>query len=238
MNSIYKLSLILSLLFLTTQISAQRSIEQDRRLGNFDAIEVSSGIDVYLSQGNGHELRVVADPDLMDDIVTEVSGNTLRIKMKGRKWSGWNWSKSRESSKVYVTMQDLTELTASGGSDIVSETRFSGDQLAIETSGGSDVELNLKYNQLEARTSGGSDLDLEGTVGVFQVHASGGSDCSAQDLEVTDRCSIYASGGSDTDVTVYGDLQVDASGASDVHVYGDPKNVRQSASGASDVYIK
>jgi len=236
MKSIYNISLFLSFLFLTTQLTAQRTIEQDRRLGNFDAIEVSSGIDVYLSQGNNSSLRVVANPDVIDDIITEVAGNKLRIKMKSK--TGWNWSKNGEVSKVYITMSTLSELTSSGGSDISGETTFKGNQLDIRTSGGSDVEMELDYDEVIARTSGGSDLELEGSVAIFEVHASGGSDCDARSLEVTDRCFIDASGGSDTNITVNGDLKVSASGASDVHVYGDPKNVQQSSSGASDVYIQ
>ena len=47
--------------------------------GHFDQIEVSRGMDVYLAQGQTESVKVQADENLHDIIITKVDGNTLKI---------------------------------------------------------------------------------------------------------------------------------------------------------------
>lgn len=57
-----------------TIISKERTID-----GNFDQIEVSRGLDVYLSQNKTENLIAQADENLHDIIITKVENNVLKI---------------------------------------------------------------------------------------------------------------------------------------------------------------
>ncbi|MBX2816546.1 MAG: DUF2807 domain-containing protein [Saprospiraceae bacterium] len=237
MNQVKSILILAALCNLALGVQAQ-VVKEDRNVGSFDAIEVGGGIDLQMTQGNGHEVRVEAREKDMDNIVTEVSGGTLRIRMKKNTRSNWNWGKNTGQIVVYATFRDLEALKASGGSDVIAKGTIEGDFLEIESSGGSDIELEVRYNAMECNGSGGADLDLGGSVREIRIDASGGSDIEARRLQVTEECIISASGGSDTHITVNGDLDVSASGASDVFIYGNPKHVRKHSSGASDIHMR
>jgi|GEM_PF-6157692 len=54
-------------------------VTEERDISGFNGIKVSSGIDVYLKQGNSEKVRVVADENLHDVIETEVMNGILHI---------------------------------------------------------------------------------------------------------------------------------------------------------------
>lgn len=203
-------------------------IEEKRKVGNFDRVSAASGLDVYITQGNGSSVVVETDENLQDLIKTEVEGNTLKLKVKGS-------ISNAKVMKVHVRMPEVEGIYASGGSDIYGENKFSGDDLEINSSGGSDVRLVLDYRELACNTSGGSDAILEGRVGEARLVSSGGSDIKGKDLRVG-RCKVNSSGGSDIYIHVDEHIEGNASGASDIHLYGNPSHQSVSTSGASDFH--
>ena len=66
----------------STAIAGEREKTETRNVKKFDAIEVSAGIDLFLSMGNRESIKVVADDDIIDNVKTEVRGGTLHVYMK------------------------------------------------------------------------------------------------------------------------------------------------------------
>ena len=62
---------------------------QTRKVSGFNAIDVSAGIDLYITMGNTEEVKVVAANDIIDDIKTEVKDGALHIYMKNKNWLNW-----------------------------------------------------------------------------------------------------------------------------------------------------
>ena len=62
---------------------------EKRKVEGFTSIKVSSGIDLYLSMADSEEVKIVADDDVIDEIITRVEGETLRIYMKKSNWFSW-----------------------------------------------------------------------------------------------------------------------------------------------------
>ena len=203
-------------------------VEKDRNISGFTAIQVSSGVDVHIKQGNSDKVIVKTDDNLQDRIKTELSGGTLKITAKGS-------IRKAKAFDVYITAKDLTEISASSGSDVEGDGTLAFDKLRLNMSSGSDVELSIDAKELHCELSSGSDADLDGKVGKLVVKASGGSDLKAKGLQVQD-CKLRVSGGSDAFVNVNGDLDMEASGASDIHYSGSPSVVHSKASGASDIH--
>jgi len=202
--------------------------KETRAVSDFDAISVGGGIDLYIKQGNKESVTVKASENIIDRLMTEVKNGKLHVYLKKGKYRN-------AKMDVFVVVDDLEELSASGGSDVYGQTPFRADDFKIHASGGSDVEMNLEVGTLECHLSGGSDTDLEGTVEHLHVHASGGSDLEGYDLEAK-NCVIRASGGSDSNILVTESLEVHASGASDVDYKGNPSKTNINSSGSSDVH--
>ncbi|MGI4887376.1 MAG: head GIN domain-containing protein [Janthinobacterium lividum] len=207
----------------TTGALAQQ--RQERPVaGSFEQVESSGGIDVYLTQGPAAAVAVEALPEALSHIVTEVRNGTLSIHWE----QNFSWQKMgsvggfagrQRSVKVYITAPRLTSLSLSGGADAHGQTPLAADDFHIRASGGSDVTLTLQAKSVRAESSGGSDVTLTGKVERQDMHFSGGSDYHGFGLQST-TATINASGGSDADVWVDGELTANASGGSDLHYKG------------------
>jgi hypothetical protein len=191
---------------------------ENRKVKEFNEIKVSAGIDLYLRMGDVEAVRVVADEDIIDEVVTEVKDGTLRIYMKKNNWFNWGGNKTR---KAYVTVKELNAIHASSGSDVKSEGTLKGEDLEIRASSGSDVDIDVLYKNVSLDTSSGSDARISGKTKFFKAEASSGSDIKAGDLE-SKICKVRASSGSDATVSVSDELYAKASSGADIKYYGNP----------------
>jgi hypothetical protein len=210
---------IIAVLGISSVLAGNREETQSRKVTGFNAIKVSTGIDLYLTMGATEEVKIVADDEIIDEIKTEVKDGTLHIYMKQKNWFNWGGNKMR---KAYVTVKELEKLHASSGSDVKTENTIKGERLEVKASSGSDVELDVFYKNFSVDTSSGSDAKLSGKTKTFKAEASSGSDIKAQNLEAQ-ICEAKASSGSDITVKVTDELYARASSGGDIVYYGSPQ---------------
>ncbi|CAN5710257.1 head GIN domain-containing protein [soil metagenome] len=206
---------------------------ESRTVGQFNAIVVSSSIDLFLTQSGTSAVAVSSDDlKFRDLIVTEVKNNTLYIsfKNKGNDWGAKNL-------RAYVAATTLNRIEASGACDVKVEGALKATDLEITLSGSSDFKGQVTAQNLKLNGSGSSDFIINGSATNLRVDVSGASDVKGFDL-VTDFCDASASGASDISITVNKELKVKASGASDVSYKGNAAVKEMSTSGASDVKKK
>ncbi len=55
---------------------------QIRNITSFNAIKVSTGIDLYLKQGNQQKVKIVTDRKNMNNVKTEIKDGILHVYMK------------------------------------------------------------------------------------------------------------------------------------------------------------
>lgn len=228
-------TLIKSSVFLFMVVTSYMSKAQETRnynVKNFNSIGISSGIDLYLTQGNSESVSIKSDAETLKDIVVEQNGENISIKFRdGFKWSGV--FKNRVI-KAYVNFKTLNTLAASGGSDVFTQNQIKTDKLAIRSSGGSDLKLTVVCSELSIQSSGGSDLNLKGKAENMTIQSSGGSDIHAYEL-ITDYAKVQASGGSDVSIYVNKGLEAAASGGGDVSYKGSASLKKTSNSKSGDV---
>lgn len=209
---------------------------QKRDVRGFHDVEISGGVDLYLTQSGEDAVAVSAsDPEVRDRIRTEVSDGVLRIYLDNK---GFHWGNmSNSHMKAYVSCKVLTHLNASGGSDVYLQGVIKADNLKLDLSGGSDLNGKLVIGELSIYQSGGSDSHVSGSANRLFVHASGGSDYHGYDL-ASDNCKVEVSGGSDAYLTVNKELIASASGGSDVHYKGNGVVRESHASGSGSISRK
>jgi hypothetical protein len=229
-----KLLILPLLALLTLAVSGQKTIHDPnaevRSAKNFHAISVSSGIDLYLSQGEEAVAVSARNSDDAKKISVTVEDGVLKI--------GYDWKEklvftSAKGLKAYVSYKTLDRLSASGGSDVVVDGTIKAANFTMSISGGSDFKGKLEAQTVRIDQSGGSDIDISGSADVLKVHASGGSDFDGYDF-TTNKCTAEASGGSDIHITVNQELKAEASGGSDV-LYRGAATVDSNKSGGSSV---
>jgi hypothetical protein len=234
-----KISILLLFIAFVAAAFAQKTINdanaEKRNISGYHAIEVSGGIDLYLSQGNEAVAVSAGSAEHRDRIKTTVENGVLKI------WYEWKSNHVRidwgnRKLKAYVSFKSLDRLRASGGSDVIVDGSISVTKLNMHISGGSDFSGKVELDELQVDASGGSDVSVSGKTSRLMVDASGGSDFSGYQLSA-DICTVEASGGSDIYITVNKELSAQASGGSDVFYKGNGliKNIKTSGSSIKKV---
>ncbi|GAB3499527.1 hypothetical protein GCM10027341_23010 [Spirosoma knui] len=227
-------AIALALFILTGFTTADRDWKKDRAVSGFTGLSVTSGIDVYLTQGSSEKLTLEVKGVEEEDVKSEVKNGVLRlyIDRKGTNW-GMNFGKDRYV-KAYLTFKQLSNLQATGGADVFGQNKLTFNNLNLEASGGSDVKLDLQADELNVSASGGADAILQGTARTLNASGSGGADLDARKL-TAEICNANSSGGSDVYVNATKELSMKASGGSDIYYYGPAKVLAKSESGGSDI---
>jgi hypothetical protein len=188
MKKVFSLMLaVVSLVVGQAQKTIRDANAEVRNVSGFHKIEVSGGINLYLSNGEEAVAVSASDVEVRNRIKTEVKNGVLKIYYDWK--TGVKLNLKNISLKAYVSFKDLDGLSASGGSDVKVDGTIKSDKLNLQLSGGSDFNGRVAVGTLKIDQSGGSDCDLNGTAIDLSIDASGGSDFSGYDL-VTDNC-IY-----------------------------------------------
>ncbi|RZK56877.1 MAG: DUF2807 domain-containing protein [Pedobacter sp.] len=215
---------------LYNQLFAQSS--RNVSVSGFNSIGVSSGINLFLTQGNTENVVIKGDEDVIKDVVVEQKAGNISVKYK----DGINWSRLFKGKviNVYVTFKKLNAIAASGGSDVETEGILKTDNISLAASSGSDMDLDIVCKDATIAISGGADIDLKGSAENMKVSASGGSDVNAFDFKVN-YAQINISGGSDANVYVNKGLTANATGGSDIKYKGNAALKKLSNSKSADI---
>lgn len=242
--------------------------EQEHDVSDFVNINVRDGVDLFITQGDKIKVVVKSDENLHDLIKTEVSDNTLRIfiegNIRGAKYldvyitvidlESLKVSDGSDVKTLSLLKLDNLSVECNDGSDI--DLKLEAKQFACELSDGSDadiegviskisfdaddgsdIEAEIICDELVCELNEGSDIDLKGVAKYVNIKAKQGSDISAFNLKVEDF-SLKLYEGSDAYIFVTKNLDITATGGSDVSVKGNPANRNINVDDGSDLSFK
>ncbi|MGF6850011.1 hypothetical protein QFZ51_005246 [Chitinophaga sp. W3I9] len=202
--------------------------EESRNASAFTDISTSGVYKVIIEQGNTHSIRVEAEDNLLPYIQTDIAGDELTIHTK----KGYNIQPTKEI-KVYITLQKVDKLSASGAGGFTSKGKLTSDRIQLRFSGAAGADLDIRTHELKVGVSGASNIVLKGNTDKADYGISGSADISALDL-ATDDAKIGISGTGKADVFVQKKLEIGISGMGKVKYKGEP-NVTQSVSGMGKI---
>lgn len=210
-------------------ISGNGNVEEEYRdVDGFTGVHVSTGIDVYLSEGNEFEVTVEADENLLEVILTEVKGDMLVVKT-----DRVNIRRAR-SKKVHVTLPELTELRISSAGDIEGQTPFTCDDLRLSISSAGDLSLEVDADRIDLSISSSGDCRLSGSANEFDVSLSSAGDLNANDL-IAKKVEVDVSSAGDARVHATEEISMNASSAGNIYYSGDARVVHSRSSSAGDI---
>ncbi|MEP0987869.1 head GIN domain-containing protein [Ekhidna sp.] len=223
--------------------------EETRSLSSFSRISAHEGIDVYITEGSKEEARIVSENVDLEDVLTEVSGDRLKIHLDGNNWKNVD-------VEVYVTYTSLNGISASSaasltaknpidanGSDFDVDVSSAGDiiaeienadELSVDASSSGDARLKVEANEIEANVSSAGDIDISGTAKYQDIEASSSGDYDGYDLE-SDEAEASASSGGSVKVNVSSKLDARASSGGSVRYKGSPTYLDASSSSGGSV---
>lgn len=206
-------------------------IEETRDVSGFSGVHASTGIDVYLSEGDDFSVKVEADENLMEVILTELNGDMLVIKTDRVN------IRSAKSKKVYVTLPELDELKISSAGDCDGQTPFHCNDLRISISSAGDLSLEVEAESINLDISSSGDAKIWGSTGEFDVSLSSAGDLDAFDL-IADKVDVSVSSAGDARVHANEEISMDASSAGNIYWKGDAEVLHSRSSSAGDIVRK
>jgi viroplasmin and RNaseH domain-containing protein len=201
---------------------------ESREINNFRAIEVSGAIKVLFKQDSVISAKVEADENLQEYVEVYMEKNSIIIEPA----SGYNLRPSK-SIRVYISGPKIEYFQVSGASSITTENKITTEELAIDLSGASDADVEVKSPKISAELSGASSVFMSGETKDFRVDCSGASKAKCFEL-LTETTYVDLSGASDAQV--FASIKIDAhiSGAADLKYKGNA-TVTQDVSGAGSI---
>ncbi|MEM9326443.1 MAG: head GIN domain-containing protein [Bacteroidota bacterium] len=212
-------------LFLAFLVHAQD--KETRRLDSFDGISVGEAIDVEITRGDKEEAVVEVYGTDASNVVTDVFGGRLRIRMARGNWKNVD-------VKVYVTYKEINEIDVSSAADLETANLLVAEKLEVEVSSAGDAKLSVQVGELEVRVSSAGDLTMEGSAEEQYVRVSSSGDYDAYDLR-SKMAEVDASSSGDARVFVETELEADASSSGSVYYRGNPTKVYADSSSGGRV---
>jgi hypothetical protein len=206
-------------------VTEDRSTKED-----FTKIKVSTGLDLYISQGSKNQITVEADENLQEIIRTEVNDGILKIYSKKNIWKA-------KARKVYVTIKNLEAITATSGSDVYTNEALEVNNLNINATSGADIHVSVDANTIETTATSGSNIEVSGASNNHISKATSGASIDAYQLQSKNVTVKVTSG---ANINVYASESIDAKATSggDIDFKGSPKKVNKKTSSGGSVSAK
>lgn len=240
---------------LLTPVALAETIAKVYPVKDFTEFVSGGNTSIEISQGDTEYLRVEADAEVMKRIKVDQTGKRVSIWAKSS--GGFlNWfGHDNDPVRVVLRVKELEYLEISGGAratlgnlqgekfqlnasgaGTVNFAALSAQLLKMELSGAANVRIdNVNSQAQEFHLSGASNIEIESASNSqeLDVRASGASNFHGKKLTAK-KADLGASGASHVEAAVTEVLTAEASGASSVNYYGNPK-AKTNASGASHV---
>ena len=210
-----------------------------RDIRGFEKVDVIGSPTVYYTQADSFFVRVKGPKDLVSNIITEVEGNTLSIRNKG-KIGVFNVNLGGDKGlAVYVSTPDLVGVNVFGSGDFISEGRVDTDVIDIQLKGSGDVLFkDLICDRCNADLVGSGDLDIKH----LDTRSTSATVIGSGDLDIRQMNAVNTDltlrGSGDINIEFIsgcGSVNAELRGSGDITLKGRVKNMNQQKSGSGDI---
>jgi len=174
-------------------------------------------------------IEIIANENLHSHVIIEKVSDVLKVRLSD------NVNISGPATlKVILKTATISSFKAGGASEISLMDTLSSNNVHISLNGASKMNGSLSVQSLIADLNDASSLDINGTAVNFEINASGASKASDYNF-VCDYLDANLSDASEARFTVLKEIEIIASGASNLFYKGDVVITNQSLTGASTV---
>jgi len=209
-----------------------------RNVGEFSGIDVSMGVNVVFKQENPTNIKVIADADKLQYIITKVENGVLKVYVdnKGVKnlkfknlsvnVSSPNMSNIKISSGATFTGVNMIKennlgINASSGALVKGNFSIS-NTTNVEASSGSNIKSNITTKVINVNVSSGASANLGGEAQSAMIDLNSGASCSADNLKINTAVAKSTSGAS-LSLSVSDKLKISVSSGGAAKLKGDPE---------------
>ena len=241
-----KLILLVSLLIASLLLSAWSyefmnenkeftpQLRKELDLQQFERVSVCCGIKLHLLTEKDDLFYAEGKEEDLKKLKIQYKDEKLSISRNNDGW--WSIFKGSGTLDVYLSAAGMNDISASSGSEVVTEGAFKTSSFNIDFSSGAEGTFQLNTDKLFVECSSGSALALSGISLDVDIDLSSGSECDARNLSVYKSARIEASSGATVELTSHGKVIGDVSSGAEIKIYGYPTEIKKEES--SGGYVK
>lgn len=205
------------------------AVEETRTVGDFTKVEAAFSGNVAFVQNASKSVIVKAADNLQHYIITEVTGNTLVLKIKP------NVNIKGGSVTIYVSNPVISGATLSGSGNFTFNSDLTTHSLDLRVSGSGNIYVpKLTATNLDADITGSGDISIDGgVVSTQDIRITGNGDYHTQQMR-SEQAKVKVSGSGEAKLWADNKLDVQISGSGDVWYLGAPA-INTSISGSGKV---
>ncbi len=166
-----------------------RLITQERNVRECTGIDLRYTADIYLNQDSVQSIRVEADDNIIENVVTQNQDGILVAGLT-------NGTYSKVSVKIYVSLKSIENLSINGAGNIQVQNQINCNLLNSIINGAGNIDLQGKCNSFDCSINGA------GNINAFEFEAK---NCKAR-IKGTGNCSVYAGESLDAQITGVGNI--------------------------------
>jgi len=183
-------------------------VTQTRNVDECSGITIQNVGNIYLTQDENQSIRVEADDNIIDDVITRKENGILIVGLE-------DGSYSNITLKIFVSLKTIKSLSINGAGNITTENSFICDS------------LNMAIN-------GAGNVNLKGNGNYLNCFINGAGNVMAQEF-IVQKCRVLVNGAGTCTVNVTEDLDASVNGVGTIFYYGNPANVKTSITGLGQI---
>jgi carbon monoxide dehydrogenase subunit G len=204
-------------------------ITEVRNYNEFTGIKNSGSIDVQVMQTESKEIKVEADDNVMQYVITKIEDGILHIYLKEK------LSYRNINVRVFVNTPLMQNLSVTGSGTIMSKNVIKDKrQIEMKVSGSGEINLNIETPSVIATISGSGNIRAQGRTKNFNCKISGSGELMAKNL-LSENTNIKVSGSGNAHVFSSIKLNATVSGSGDINYSGNPSSPQIHKSGSGSV---
>lgn len=190
---------------------------ETRSISGIQNIDLQMDAKVEVTQDSTYFLEVVAQANIMDEILTQQNGATLSIKHRNNLWI------KADDITIRVHLPNVNALEVSGSGSILAMSPLQSNQIEMDISGSGEINLpTLNAQNLDADISGSGKITISsGTCPNVNTTISGSGAIRISGMQ-SNQVRTSTSGSGLTRVWATQTLFADISGSGDVLYRGNP----------------
>jgi hypothetical protein len=205
-----------------------------RRAVSFNKIESTTSIDVIYKKADTIGIKIEADENLIDEIISETDNNTLEIRTR----NPGTCLDFNTKALITVTSPDLQSIFVSGSGTFIAD-EMSGRSGSVKLSGSGDISVNkITATDLTVTLSGSGNINIGSSVSAnSDVFLSGSGSIGLTGQSENAHLKISGSGKINGENWMLGIADIFISGSGDVYASVE-ESLTALISGSGNIYLK
>lgn len=205
--------------------------EEIRSVSFYSNIDIKGICKIVLTNEQQGKIMVKAGEKIISDIQINTNGDRLCISLEHL--NDYNLSETT----FFVPFEKVKNITIDGIADLTSNSALDGNDISIHLEGNNNVSLELNTLNCNITTDGCNNLKLKGSSEKFSLSCDGMENIDATDFVVQ---SLYLKSNGANKISIYCNESIsgEVKDASEIYIYGNPKNRKVYTSDIGNLIFK